>query len=588
MDSTIRKPIITVLGHVDHGKTSFLDKVRGTAIAEREAGKITQHIGATEVPIEAIQKISGNLVQKFGFQLKIDGLLFIDTPGHEAFTNLRKRGGSIADLAVLVVDITQGFQPQTLEAVEILKTFKTPFLVAANKIDLIREWDSREGSFLENVKLQDGEALRALDEKIYQLVGKLHELGFQSERLDRCADFTKQVPIIPMSARTGEGIPEVLVLLAGLSQKFLEKSLRITVSGAGKAQVLERKEEKGLGKTIDVILYDGSISVGEEIVLAGMNGLIQTKVRALLVPKPLNEIRDPSERFQTVKTVYAAAGIKIVAPNLDEALPGSPLLVSKTGSEAIELQKEVESMKIHTEGIGPIVKTDALGSLEAIASMLKQRGLTPKKADVGAVSKRDVMEAMALKEKDPYKAVLFAFNTAVKPEALEEAQRAGIPVFQDKVVYALLNQYDDWVEEEKQKAKQAVLEKIVFPCKLEFLRGFVFRNSKPAVIGVKVLVGRLKNNIPLMSERGKIGNVKAIQSNGKSVEQAKSGEEVAVSIDDAIVGKTVFEGETLYSAIPKSHWNEIHSWKSLFSDSENELLGEILQLQQAIKSEEKA
>src|SRR3989338_9244629 len=342
----IRKPIITVLGHVDHGKTTFLDKIRGTAIAAREAGAITQHIGATEVPISVIRELSGELIEKYGFKIELSGLLFIDTPGHAAFTNLRKRGGSIADLAVLVVDLTQGFQPQTIEAIEILKSFKVPFIVAANKVDKIHGWASHYGTFTNSIKAQNESVQTDLDTKVYEIVGKLYELGFQSERFDRIADFTKQIPIIPVSAKLGDGIPETLLFLAGLSQRFLEKKLTINEDDPGVGTVLEIKEEKGLGKTMDVIVYDGVLSVGDEIVVGGKSGVIKAKVRALLEPKPLNEIRDPKEKFNNVKSVHAAARVKVAAPGLDQALAGSPMLVVKTGLEEQKIKDELKGLTI--------------------------------------------------------------------------------------------------------------------------------------------------------------------------------------------------------------------------------------------------
>ena len=435
----IRQPIVTVLGHVDHGKTKLLDRIRGTAVAEKEAGAITQHIGATSMPIDLIERISGSLMEKFGFTPKFPGLLFIDTPGHAAFTSLRERGGSIADLAVLVVDITQGFQPQTLEAISILKAFKTPFVVAANKIDLMQGWESAEGSFSENLKRNEKLAA-ALDEKIYVLVGKLHEQGFQSERFDRCTDFKTQVPIIPISAKTGEGLPELLTLLTGLSQKFFEKKLSIEEEEAGKGAILEVKEEKGLGKTVDVILYSGVIKVNDKIVLGGKNKVLETKVRALLMPKPLQEIRVASgERFLNVKEVHAAAGVKVAAPGLEEALAGSPLLVEATGKEKEAIEKEIASVKQESNAIGPVLKADTLGSLEAMVVLLeKEAGLRPKKADVGEVTRHDVMEAVAQKEADYLKAAIFAFNVQVEESARKEAEKQGIPIFSGNVVYKLV------------------------------------------------------------------------------------------------------------------------------------------------------
>lgn len=579
----IRKPIITVLGHVDHGKTTFLDSVRGTIVAEKEVGRITQHIGATEVPIEAIKKIAGQLIAKYGFSLKIPGLLFVDTPGHEAFTNLRKRGGSIADLAVIVVDCMQGCQKQTIEAVDIVKTFKTPFLVAFTKIDMLQGWDSRQGSFLENQKNQSEEVRKRLDDKLYELVGKLYEKGFNAERFDRVEDFTKQVVIVPISAKTGEGIPEILLFLAGLSQKYLEQSLEVNAEAGGKASILEVKEEKGLGKTVDVILYEGTLMVGEKIVFGSNLGVSETKIRAILVPKPLEEISCSKEKFKPVKEVTAAAGIKIAAPLLESALAGSPLRAVVSGKEAEEIKSEISGIMFESEAVGPIVKADALGSLEAVVKMLEQQGIKVHSASVGDVSRKDIMEAAALKEKDSLKSIVFAFNTRLGPGASEEIQKFGVQVFEEQVIYKLVEDYTKWVEEEKQRQMLAAAEKIVFPAKIVVLKGFVFRNSKPAIVGVKVLCGKIRAGVRVFGKKGIIGKIDAIQSKGKTLKEASEGEEVAVALDGAVVGRNLFEEDELFAFIPKSHFFELEKVKDCLKESDLELLEEIRKKQEKLE-----
>ena len=575
----IRKPIITVLGHVDAGKTKLLDAIRGTIIAEKEAGGITQHIGATEVPIDAVKNISGGLLAKYKFDLKIPGLLFIDTPGHEAFTNLRKRGGSIADLAVLVVDVQKGLQNQTIEAIEILKSYKTPFIVVANKIDTIHGWQTTPGSISESMKHQHPEAIEMLDKKIYELVGQLHQKGFQSERFDRVKEMTKEVYIVPTAAKFKEGLPEVLMLLAGLSQKFLEKRLSIHVQGKGKGTVLEVKEERGLGKTIDVILYDGSLKVGEEIVLAGKNGIIKTKIRALLEPRPMDEMRSPQEKFRNVSEVHAAAGVKIAAPNLDEALAGSPVLVEGAGSEK-EVLEEIQRVKIDTQEIGPIIRSDTLGSLEAFIKLLEDRGIKVRKADIGEVTRRDVIEADAMKEKDYYKGVIFAFHTKLDEGAEKEAALRNVKVFQNDVVYRLIEEYTAWVDDEKNREKLDKLARVTFPAKIRILPGYIFRNSKPAIVGVEVEMGKLKNNVTLMNKEGTIGKVQAIQSDGKNIEEAKKGQEVAISIEGAVVGKDIAENDIVYTYIPKRHIVMLKEVSGSLSAEDLELLKKIEEMEE--------
>ncbi|MCR4334923.1 MAG: translation initiation factor IF-2 [archaeon] len=574
----IRKPIITVLGHVDAGKTRILDSVRGSSVAEKEAGGITQHIGATELSIKIIDKQAGELLTKYKFDLKIPGLLFIDTPGHEAFTTLRKRGGSIADLAVVVVDIHKGLQEQTKEAIEILKTYKTPFIVAANKIDTLQGWTLQEGSISESLKIQRPEVLERLETKIYELVGQLHTIGFPSERFDRVADFTKEVTIIPMSAKMKVGTPELLMFIAGLSQKYLEKKLEVHEKGNCKGTVLEVKEEKGLGKTIDVIIYDGMLSVGEEIAVGGKNGIIKTKIRALLEPKPVGE-GSPNEKYNNVKEIHAAAGVKISAPNLDDALSGSPVRHYTIEAEK-EIMDEIQKIKIDSDAIGPIVRSNTLGSLEAILKLLADRGIKVKKADVGEIPRKDVLEIESVAEKDKFKGVIFAFHTKVSEPAKIEAQKRNVKIFENDVVYRLLEEYEEWVQREKDKDKKSKLSNLVMPVKIYVMPNHVFRNSKPAVVGVRIIEGKLKKEIKLMKNGEVIGKVRSIQNEGKEIDEATKGMEVAVSIENAIVEKNLFEKDELYSYIPQKHFSELMTIIDSFTQGEVELIDEIRKMEQ--------
>lgn len=565
--------------------TSILDRVRGTAIAAGEPGLITQHVGASFVPSKTIEDKHSALIKKYGFKLTIPGLLFIDTPGHEAFTNLRKRGGACADLAVLVIDVAQGFQPQTREALEILKSYKTPFVVAANKIDLVRGWISRkDSSFADSLKQQRGEVAAALDEKIYELVAKLGELGFDSERFDRVTDFKKQIVIIPVSAKTGEGFPELITLLAGLTQKFMEKQLHTASEAPGTGTVLEVKETSGLGVTIDVIIYEGSVKKGDKIAVATMDGPIVTKIRALLLPAPLEEIRDPHKKFKAVDVVHAAAGVKIAAPGLDRVLSGSLLFVADDEKKALKLVKEeLEKLTVKRDSLGVIIKTDALGSLEAMSYLLEKNGIPIKHAEVGAVSRKDVLEAEAVSAQEPLLGALFAFNTHVSPEAQTEAKEKNIPIFSSNVIYKIIEDYDEWKEAEKKRSKTEQLERYVYPAKLHVMSGFVFHASKPAIVGAEILEGILKPKARLMREDGReVGIVHAIQSENKNVEKAIKGDKVAVSIDGGVLDRNFHENDELYTMVPPSHAAELAK-----RIEETNLLDEIIQIMQKKKRSEK-
>ena len=581
----LRQPIVVVLGHVDHGKTTLLDKIRGTAVARREPGEITQHVGASVVPARVIEEIAAPLKKLIPIKLKIPGLLFIDTPGHELFANMRRRGGSVADFAIVVVDINEGVKEQTKESIEILRQRRVPFLVAANKIDRIVGWRSSPNQpFIISIQKQSPQVVRELDEKIYKLVGQLGMLGFNSDRFDRIRDFTRTVAIVPISAKTGEGIPELLAVLAGLTQQYLANRL-VYAEGPAKGVVLEKKEEPGLGSTIDVIIYDGVIKRGDTIVVGSLNEPIVTRVRALLMPKPLQEIRSPEDRFVKVDEVYAASGVKIAAPGLDEAIAGSPLYVVEREEELEEIKRrvmeEIESAIIRTDKTGVVAKADTIGTLEALVEALRRNNIPVRQADVGPISKRDVLEASVSKEKDITLGVILGFNVKVTKEAEQEARKAEVKIFVNNVIYRLLEDYLEWRRKTKELERLKELESLVRPAKIRILPGYVFRRSDPAVVGVEVLGGVLKPGTPLMRSDGrKLGTVMQIQDKGQPVKEARAGMQVAVSIrGNIMIGRHVDEGDIIYSDVPDQHARKLlREFKSEISDDEVMVLREIAEI----------
>src|SRR6266702_1083574 len=509
----IRSPIAVVLGHVDHGKTTLLDKIRGTSVAAREPGQITQWIGASLIPAQTIIRICGPLLTRFNLKIEVPGILFIDTPGHETFSNLRKRGGSAADVAVLVIDLTKGIEPQTVESLNILKARKTPFLVCCNKIDAIPGWKSSpNGSFLANIEPQRPEVLTDLDNRIYTMMGTLSRYGFRADRFDRIKDFSKTIALVPSSAKTGEGLPELV---------------------------------------------------------------------AMLVPKPLDEIRDPRDKFSHVDFVDAAAGIKIAAQGLDDAIAGSPIYGVADPSNRAELEKkvfgEVESVKVSTDRSGVIVKADALGSLEALTTSLTVSKVPIRLADVGEISRRDVVEAKAVRAKDPFLAAILGFNVKLLPDAEEEIKETGIPVFRADIIYRVLEDYSRWVEAQRSAGVKAEMELLIRPGKMKILKGFVFRRNDPAIVGVEVLEGTIKPKYPVINSSGKrLGTVLRVQDQGKDVPEVGAGKQVAVSIDKPIVGRHIFEGDILYIDVPAKHAKTLSSkFRDYLSPAELVLLDEL-------------
>lgn len=543
---------------MDSGKTSLLDKIRGTGVQAREAGGITQHIGASFLPTDTLKKVCGPLFSKMsGESQEIPGLLVIDTPGHEIFTNLRARGGSAADIAILVVDVNRGFQPQTNESLKILQNRKVPFVIALNKADMVSGWKKTSSKFIsQSVKEQDPSVQTALDELLYNVVGTLSILGYNSEAFYRVKDFTKEVAIVPVSARTGEGIPELLAVLVGLTQQYMQKKLDQTAK-ATRGIVLEVKEEVGLGMTANIILIDGRLKKSDSILVAKRDSVIITKPKAILLPKPLDEMRDPRDKFRPVNEVVAAAGIKIASPDLEGALPGSPVYATSNEENIEELKKMIESeMKsvfIKTDTKGVIVKCDTIGSLEAITDMLRTKNVPVTMADIGPVTRRDVMEALAIKENDRHLGVIIAFNVKVLQDAEDESESNHVRIFHDEVIYSLIDNYLNWVQEDTANEENAIFQELTPICKITFLKGYVFRKSNPAVFGVRVDAGLLKQKISIMNSEGrKVGVVHQIQDSGKSIDIAKKGQEVAVSIQNVTIGRQISEEEILYS-LPPSH-----------------------------------
>lgn len=562
----IRQPIVSVLGHVDHGKTSLLDKIRGTTVVEREAGQVTQHIGATEVPLETIYSLCGSLFTKKKF--KIPGLLFIDTPGHHSFVTLRARGGALADLAILVVDAIEGFKPQTVESLNILRRYKTPFVVAMNKIDLIEGWHANVNhSFVQSFQLQREDVQNAVNTRIYDLVGRLYEHNFSADRYDKITDFQKNIAIVPISAKTGEGIPDLLLVLIGLAQRFLEEQLRIE-EGAAEGTILEVKEEKGLGKTIDVIIYKGTIKKGDTVVLGSSAKPIVTKVKTLLKPKPLDEIRSPESRFMAVKNVTAAAGIKISAQELDNVIAGAPLRVAHKEIEKLIAQIDEESqLKIETAPDGVIIKADAIGSLEALAFECKTLSIPIKKAEVGDISRRDVVEAQTIS--DSLRKTILGFNVSVLPDAKEELTKSDVKLLMNDVVYRLLEDYQEWYNKKRAEIEIERRLAIIHPAKLKILPGCVFRISKPAIVGVRVLAGRIRQSLPLIKEDGKVvGKIKSIQSQKESLKEAIAGQEVAIAIEEATVGRQINVDDILYIDIPENDFKRLTELSLNFDEKE--------------------
>jgi translation initiation factor 5B len=584
LEQRLRQPIVVVLGHVDSGKTSLLDRIRGTAVQEREAGGITQEIGASFFPLETLKAICGPLLQRTGAELKVPGLLFIDTPGHEVFSNLRVRGGSAADIAIVVVDALKGIENQTVESIDILKQKKVPFLVALNKIDMIKGWRKTESKFLfQLMKEQPDEWKDELELRLYNVADSLSSLGFKADAYYRVKDFRSYVSIVPVSARYGTGIPELLAVLIGLAQQFLANKLKIIGKDeGGRGIILELQEETGIGQTANIILTEGKLSVGDTIAVITREGAVKSKVKALFMPKPLDEMRDPRDKFTPVDVVYAAAGVKLVCQELEKAIPGTSIVSFKNDEEfekiKEEAEKELKQIVVRRENVGVIVKAGSVGGLEAMLKMLEQRSIPVRVAEIGDVSRNDVVEAQIVSEHDPYLGAILAFDVKVLQDAKEII--SSIPFFSSKVIYEVVDSYVEWAEKKREEDKRIALSSITPVCKFRVIPGTFFRRSDPAIFGVEILLGTLRPKVRIMDSTGKdLGVLMQIQDKGKTLDVARKGDKVAVSINGPTLGRQIKENDILYTS-PRSH--EVKTIRSRFLSSlaEDELqaLDEIVRI----------
>ena len=578
----IRKVLLTVVGHVNHGKTSLLDKIRKTAVTAGEAGAITQAIGVSIIPMATIEKICGKLLDAFKGKLTVPGLLAIDTPGHAAFTSLRKRGGSLADIAILVVDINEGFKPQTIESLEILKANKVPFIIAANKIDLIPGWVfDQKKLLLQNLSEMEVRVQGEFEKKMYELVGKVAEYNLQSERFDRVEDYTKQIAIVPISAKTGQGIPELLMVLTGLAQKYLEKKLEIEEKGNCKGTIIEVKEEKGLGKTLDAIIYNGALKVNDQLVIGGIGESIVVKVRALLEPDELMEMREKKSKFKNVKEVFAATGVKIVAPGLERAIAGMPIRSTSSPEEMellkIEVQQEVSEIVMESEECdGVIVKADTIGGLEALRNLLNEKKVTISSASLGDVNKKDLSRLESIKANDEFKAVLLGFNVKLSAEIEELVKAKGLKIITHNVIYQIIDDYWKHVENLKREIEMGELAKLVRLCKFAILKGYVFRQNNPAIVGVEIEIGRIKSGDPIMNIEGnRITSVKSMQEGKENANIAEQGKQLAMSMEGVTVGRQIKEGDFLYTDISEEDFKKLKELRKYLTKMEITVLKEI-------------
>lgn len=567
----LRSPICAILGHVDTGKTKLLDKIRQTNVQGGEAGGITQQIGATYFPINSIEEKTKVMEKYEKVAYEVPGLLVIDTPGHESFTNLRTRGSSLCNIAILVIDIMHGLEQQTLESIRLLRDRKTPFVVALNKIDRLYDWENIPNcSFRESFEKQKPSVRAEFENRFTQIKVALAEQGLNSELYFQNPNMSKYVSIVPTSAVTGEGVPDLLWLLLELTQKRMSKQLKY-LTGV-EATILEVKVIEGLGTTIDVILSNGVLHEGDRIVLCGMNGPIATNIRALLTPPPARELRVKSE-YVHHKEVKAALGVKIAANELEKAVAGSRLLVVGEDDDEDELMDDVmEDLtglldSVDPTGKGVVVQASTLGSLEALLDFLKDMKIPVMSIGLGPVYKRDVMKATAMLEKAKEFAVMLCFDVKVDKEAEQYANEQGVKIFNAEIIYHLFDEFTAYQAKLLEEKRKANAGSAIFPCVLKTVQ--IINKRNPMIIGVDVVDGMVKTGTPICAVKpdpttGKktpmlLGTVASLEVNHESKNSVRKGQTnagVAMRLDppsgqQPTWGRHVDEKDGLYSLISR-------------------------------------
>lgn len=540
-----RSPIIVIMGHVDTGKTKLLDKIRRTNVQEGEAGGITQQIGATFFPDIALNEQTKKVDPEF--DIEVPGMMVIDTPGHESFNNLRMRGSSLCDMAIVVIDVMHGLEPQTVESLDMLRKRRCPFIIALNKIDVCYQWSSKTYTPIrESLDRQEQFVRDEFQQRFDNVKLQLNERGLNVALYWENEDPRSTVSIVPTSALTGEGVPDLLFQLINLSQTNLAS--KIEIKERLECTVIEVKNIEGLGTTIDVVLVNGTLNEGDQIVIAGLAGPIVTTIRALLTPQPMKEMRVKNEYVHHPK-ISTSMGVKICAPGLDDAVAGSPLLIVGPNDDLEEMKDDVcdgfDSVlnEFEKQPEGVYVKASTLGSLEALINFLQEMKIPVFDVGIGEVHKKDVKRASIMREKKrPEFALILCFDVKVNSEAINQAKTDDVQIMTADIIYHLFDKFKAHMEKHQESLKTENKKVAVFPVVLQIDKQYIFHRGDPFIFGCNVVGGQLRTGTPICvpdKENLVIGHVGSIQKDKKDVQIARRGDTVCVKIEQNTAQKHI-------------------------------------------------
>ena len=573
------------------------------------------------------------------------GIIFLDTPGHESFGSIRNRSGSVADIAILIVDIVEGFKPQTIQSIEILEQNDIPFIIVGNKVDRIHQWESKRGrSSWQSWNEQSKDVQKMADDFYYKLLGQVasHSKFNLAKYWDgiKTFDIKNDRLFVPMSAKEGEGLQDLLFVILAMAEKFAREDLIIHSEDMAEGYVLESREEIGVGKTIDIILTKGTIRVGDSVAYNTNDGPIadsshadestSVRIRSIRRPMGMAEMRDAGKRWENIQSASAASGLKLVIPRMKEIHIGSKIFFPKPEEDLEPIFKEMklENKRIrddapimcsicsevlsrkefstrHTnpsaqgEGFSPgcqtarevregaVVKARTFGGLEAVLYELKKRKIPISHAEVGPVNKRDVREILATGNDEHKFLIALAVKGNVQVEQeIKDAEKSKKSVdfnyIQGDILYQIMDQIDERVEEIRETAANSDSGILFRPAQIRYLN--MSFKDKPAVFGVQVLKGQIRVGQELLRSDGTgrvLGKILSIGTDGETV--AHEGEQVPIQVNIRFSRSNIIDDEIFYGNVLEEDSKNMRNVS--LSESEKDAFIDIIKIHQEILQE---